>query len=105
LGQTDGQGWYDSGSYANFTVRPFEISKGLDQLLGVTLFFDHWIDEHGNRVSSGTLRMDSSHALRASWSARLTDWRPALILLILIVAVALLIESRRKRLREEQALD
>jgi subtilisin family serine protease len=105
LGQTDGQGWYDSGSYANFTVRPFEISKGLDQLLGVTLFFDHWIDEHGNRVSSGTLRMDSSHVLRASWSARLTDWRPALILLILIVAVALLIESRRKRLREEQALD
>ena len=105
LGQTDGQGWYDSGSYANFTVRPFEISKGYGQLLGVTLFFDHWVDEHGNRASSGTLRMDSSHALRASWSPRLTDWRPVLILLILIVAVALVIESRRKRLREEQALD
>jgi subtilisin family serine protease len=32
------------------------------------------------------------------------DWRPALILVVLIVAVVLVLESRRKRLREERAL-
>jgi len=105
LGQTDGEGLYDARSYANFTVRPREISKGLAQLLGVTFFFDHWIDEHGNRVASESLRMDASHALRASWGARLADWRPALILVVLIVAVVLALESRRRRPRKEQGLE
>jgi hypothetical protein len=100
IGQTDGEGWYDAGSYANFTVSALEISNGVGQLLGVTFFFDHWVDEHGNKVLSGSLRMDSSHALRASWNARLTDWRPVLILITLIVAVILAVESRRRRLQE-----
>ena len=105
LGRTEGEGWYDAGSYANFTVTPTEVSKGFPQLLGVAFFFDHWIDEHGNRVASGSLRMDSSHALRASWGARLADWRPALILVILIVAAVLALESRRRRLRKGQGLE
>jgi hypothetical protein len=105
LGRTEGGGWYNADSYANFTATPTEIPKGPAQLLGVALFLDHWIDEHGNRVSSGSLRMDSSHALRASWSARITDWRPALILVILIVAVALALESRRRRRRKERGLE
>jgi subtilisin family serine protease len=104
IGRIEGEGWYDSGSYANFTVGPTEISKGFGQLLGVTFFLDNWVDDHGNKVSSGPLRMDSSHALRASWSARLTDWRPVLVLVILIVAVILALEFRRNRLREEQGL-
>jgi subtilisin family serine protease len=104
IGQTRGEGWYDSGSYANFTVGLPETSKGFGQLLGVTFIFDHWVDEHGNIVSPGPLLMDSPHTLRASWSARLTDWLPVFILLILIVAVALALESRRKRPREELGL-
>ena len=105
LGQIDGEGWYDAGSYANFTVRPTEISKGFPRLLGVAFFFDHWIDEHGNRVASGSLRMDSSHALRASWGARLADWRPVLLLVVLIVAAALALESRRRKARKGQGLE
>ncbi|TSA43276.1 hypothetical protein D4R54_01145 [archaeon] len=105
LGQTEGGGWYDAGSHANFTVRPTEISKGFPQLLGVAFFFDHWIDEHENRVASGSLRMDSSHALRASWGARLADWRPVLLLVVLIVAAALVLESRRRKPRKGQGLE
>jgi subtilisin family serine protease len=105
LGRTEGGGWYDADSYANFTVRPAEISEGFAHLLGVAFFSDHWIDEHGNRISSASLRMDSSHALRASWGARLADWRPALILVVLIVAVAFAFESRRRRLRKERGLE
>jgi hypothetical protein len=104
LGQTDGEGWCDAGSYANFTVRPAEISKGLAQLLGVSFFFDHWIDEHGNRVASGFLRMDAPHALRASWGTRLADLRPTLMLIVLIVAVVFLLESRRTRPRKERGV-
>ena len=98
VGQTYGGGWYDAGSYANFTVRPSGILNGIGRVLGLTFFFDRWIDEHGNKVLSGSLRMDSPHALRASWNARLTDWRPILILVILIVAVILAVESRLRRL-------
>jgi subtilisin family serine protease len=105
LSQTYGEGWYDEGSYANFTVSPLEISNGFGRLLGVTFFFDHWVDEHGNKVFSGSLRMDSSHTLKASWNARLTDWRPILILVVLIVAVILAVESRRRRLQEGHSFD
>jgi len=105
IGQTEGEGWYYSGSYANFTVRPPEISKGFGQLLGVTFFLDKWVDEHGNTVSSGSLRMDSSHVLRASWSTRITDWRPVLVLVVLIVVVVVALEFRRNRLREERILN
>jgi subtilisin family serine protease len=97
FGVTEGAGWYDRGSYANFAVRPTEISKGFPQLLGVGFFFDHWIDDHGNRVASGSLRMDSSHALRASWDIRLVDLRPVLVLVILIVMALLAVKSRRRK--------
>lgn len=100
LGQTYGGGWYDAGSYANFTVRPSGILNDIGRVLGLTFFFDRWIDEHGNKVLSGSLRMDSPHALRASWNARLTDWRPILILVILIVAVILAVESRQRILQK-----
>ena len=103
VGEVDGGGWYDAGSYANFTARQPDILKGISQLLGVDLFFDYWVDEHGNTVPSGSLRMDSPHALRAYWHARLTDWRPVFILVILIAAVILAIELRRRRLRERHS--
>ena len=104
LGQADGGGWYDAGSYANFTIRPLEISEGFGRLLGVTFFFDYWVDEHGNKVLSGSVRMDASHTLRASWSARLTDWRPILASIVLIVAMTIALESRRRRPRDGQDL-
>jgi hypothetical protein len=107
LGQTAGGGWYDVGSYANFTIRPLALSEGFGQLLGVTFFFDNWVDENGKRVLSGSLRMDASHTLRASWSARLTDWRPILVLVVLIVGIVgviVALESRRRKLGEEHGL-
>ncbi|WP_455363506.1 S8 family peptidase [[Eubacterium] cellulosolvens] len=103
LGQTDGEGWYEAGSHAGFTVNPPETSKGLGQLLGVTFFLDHWVDEQGNLLSSGSVLMDSPHTLRASWRARLTDLRPALLLLALVVVLMLVLEFRRGNLRRRQS--
>jgi hypothetical protein len=103
LGNIDGEGWYDAGTYASFTVNPQEMSKGLSQLLGVTFFLDHWVDEHGNQPSSGSILMDSPHTLRASWRARLTDFRPVLLLVTLVVALILVLELRRGILRKQEA--
>ena len=103
LGHAEGEGWYDAGAYANFTVAPLETSRGLSHLLGVTFFFDHWVDEHGDQVRSGSLLMDSPHSLRASWSARVTDWRPILLVGVLLVVLVLVLESRGGRLRKQQA--
>lgn len=102
LGLTDGEGWYDAGGYASFDVNPSESSKGFGRFLGVTFFLDHWVDEHGNELPSGSILMDSPHTLRASWSARLTDFRPALLLVTLVIALILVFELRRGILRERE---
>jgi len=104
LGQAEGEGWYDAGSYPNFRVNPLVASKGLEQLIGVAFFFDHWVDEHGNKTSSGTLRMDSPHALTAVWRARLADWRPALLLIAAVVALMLILRHWRGRLRRRLSI-
>jgi hypothetical protein len=103
LGHTDGEGWYDAGMYASFAVNPSETSKGFSQFLGVTFFLDHWVDERGNELSSGSILMDSPHTLRASWGARLTDLRPVLLLVTLVMALILVLELRRGGLRERQS--
>jgi len=101
LGRTQGDGWYDAASYANFTVRPLETSTGFVRLIGITFFLDHWTDEHGDRISSGPLLMDSPHSLSASWKPRLTDWRPILLLVVLAVSLILILEFRRGSLRRQ----
>jgi hypothetical protein len=103
VGEVKGDGWYDAGTYANFTVRLPAVLKGFGLLLGVDFFFEHWLDEHGNRLLSGSLRMDSPHMLRAVWGARLADWRPFVALLILIVVLMLAFESKQRRLRKNSS--
>ena len=102
VGEVEGGGWYDAGSYANFTAREPDILKGISQLLGVDLFFDYWVDEHGNRLLSGFMQMDSPHTLRATWDTRLADWRPLAALVTLVLVLILILGSRQRRLRKEQ---
>jgi len=105
LGQVEGEGWHDAGTCANFTVNPPATSRGFAQLLGVTFFLDHWVDEHENKLSSGSILMDSPHSLRATWIARLTDWRPILLLVALVAALILIIElATRNRGTQQSAL-
>jgi len=102
-GMTNGQGWYDAGNYAIFAVNPLETSSGLSQILGVTYSFDHWVDEHGNRVSSESLVMDSPHSLRAIWSPRLSDWRPPMLIAFAVALAFILAFSRRRVQRHRGA--
>lgn len=102
LGQAQGAGWYDTETYANITVSPLAISRGFAQLVGVTFFFDHWVDEDGNQVSSGLLLMDSPHSLKATWRARLTDWRPTLLAIAMVVVSIFIIELARRSWRTQR---
>jgi len=92
LGQVEGDGWYDAGTRANFRVNPPATSGGFAQLLGVTFFFDHWVDEHENKLPSGSILMDSPHSLKATWRALLTDWHPILLLVALVAVIVLVTE-------------
>lgn len=103
LGQVEGDGWYDAGTHANFRVNPPATSGGFAQLLGVTFFFDHWVDEHENRLSSGLILMDSPHSLKATWRARLTDWRPILLLVALVAVIVLVTELATRDRRTSQS--
>jgi hypothetical protein len=103
-GVTEGQGWYDTGSYAIFVVNPLETSSGFSQILGVTYSFDHWVDEHGNKVSSGPLVMDSPRSLRAVWNSRLSDLRPFL-LVGFAAALVLILGFRRRRVQRHQSTE
>ena len=97
LSETQGEGWYDAGSYASFAVSANETSRGLAHLLGITFSFDYWVDERGNRVYSGRILMDSPHTLRAVWRARLADLRPILLLVATMLLLTLIIIELDRR--------
>jgi hypothetical protein len=99
LGYARGEGWYDSGSCASPTVSPHALATSHSRFLGVVFFFDYWLDERGNRFSSGCLLMDSPHSARAVWVPRLVDWWPILLILTIAASGLLLFEFRRRRLQ------
>lgn len=100
VGHAVGEGWYEAGSYASFAVEPSGISKGFAQLLGVTLFLDHWTDERGKRLSSGSILMDSPHTLKAVWGVRLADFGQTLLLMALAIVLIFAFEMTRGILRK-----
>jgi len=99
LGSIEGEGWYEAGSYANFTVSPLQTSVGFGNLVGVSFIFDHWVDEHGNKLPSGVLLMDSPRSLRAQWRATVTDWQLVMLAATLALTLILFYELRSRSLR------
>lgn len=102
MGEVQGEGWYDAGSRANFAVNPPVASNELSRLVGVSFVLDHWVDEHGNRISSGPLIMDSPHLLRAVWIAQLTDWRWIPVITALVVVMLFVLLDTRRRFRGDR---
>jgi hypothetical protein len=101
VGHAVGGGWYEPGSYASFGVEPSGISKGFAQLVGVDFSLDHWVDEHGNQLPTGSILMDSPHALKAIWRVRVADFRPALLFVGLVMFLILALEMKRGLLRKQ----
>lgn len=96
IGETEGEGWYGAGSYAEITVRPAVVTGRMSGFLGFSYVFDCWIDRQGDRYSSGFMLMDSPYSLTAEWRVEITDWRP-IVLLTTLVTVFPMLKLRRKR--------
>jgi hypothetical protein len=103
IGETEGRGWYDAGTYAGFAVHPVMVSERISGFLCLSYVFDHWLDEQGNNLSSGTILMDSPHSLTAEWRLEITDWRPIALLASLVTAFLLLEVTRKRSARKKES--
>jgi hypothetical protein len=103
IGEAEGGGWYDAGSYAGFSVQPLSVSGRVSGFLGLSYVFDHWIDERGNELSSGAILMGSPHSLTAEWSLEVTDWKPATLLGILVATLLVLAVRRKRNTRKKES--
>jgi predicted double-glycine peptidase len=96
-GEVKGEGWYDKGASARFSVSPSRI-----QLTWYSqLVFDSWRGDSTESTPSASVLMDAPKSVEAAWRADYTMLYAALagaaIALIAIVAVLMLIyRSRRK---------
>lgn len=103
IGETEGEGWYDAGSYAEISVHPVSVSGRVSGLFGLSYAFDHWIDERGNHLSSGAVLMGSPHSLRAEWRLEFTDWKPITLLGTLVAVFLLLTVGRERSMRKKES--
>ena len=92
-----GQGWYDAGTIATFSVSDAETMSGILGLLGGKLRFQGWYE--GNKLltnsSTDMIVMDKPHTLTALWAP---DYTTPLIIIAavpLILLLAYLIIRRR----------
>jgi hypothetical protein len=90
-GSGTGQGWYDAGSIARFSVPQVESVSGLLGSLGGKLAFQGWY-ENGKLLansSSGSVIMTQAHTLTVLWKPDYSI--PIAIIAIPIIVVALIL--------------
>ena len=96
---TQGSGWYDSGSEASFSVSPTTVSSGF---LTYNVFHS-WSGDYTGTASSGTITMNSPKETVALWttdSSQLYLLLEILPIVIIIILVAVLLMRRKKPANE-----
>jgi len=86
-----GDGWYDAGATAEFSVSETAPMPGILGLLGGKLGFNGWY-ENGRPISrslSASIVMDQPHNLTINWTADYT--MPIVIFAVIVLAVVLLV--------------
>jgi hypothetical protein len=97
-GAATGQGWYDAGSTATFSISQVQLMSGLLGLLGGKMTFQGWYENGKSLTSSpsGSIVMSQPHTLTVFWQADYS--RPIAIVSILVTVVALVLAlTIRKR--------
>lgn len=98
-----GEGWYDSGTVATFSIAQTEAMGGVLGLLGGKMRFQGWY-ENGNLVTSsiaGVVTMDRPHALTARWQADYTLPVSVLVAIIILAALAYVAARKARRPRDQ----
>jgi len=91
-GSTSGEGWYNAGSTASFSVSPTSIGFGVQQV------FKGWSGDSKATAPTSTIEMNGPRRVVAVWS---TDYTQVLAIALAVVAVAaagafLLLKQRKK---------
>lgn len=106
-GTASGEGWYDNGSTAEFSV-PVEIPMNPPfGSLGGKYVFSSWTGDSTANTPRATISMDGAHVVTASWTsdyAFVAAFFVVLTAIVAILAVLIIFTIRRKKLeglREE----
>ncbi len=94
-----GEGWYDDGSTARFSVPPSAPIEGVLGVLGGKLQFKGWY-ENGKLITAanaGTIQMNDAHSLGARWQADYTFPIGIIGGIIAAICVAAIFSLRRTK--------
>jgi hypothetical protein len=98
-GEPEGEGWYDEGTEAKFSVTSPQPEPGILGLLGGKVVFQAWTGDSTAKSPAAKIKMDGPKTVRAVWT---TDDTQAYIILggiaaaIVVAIVAVLLLTRRK---------
>ncbi len=101
FGSPQGQGWYDAGIQATFSITSPQPSPGVLGLLGGKAIFQGWSGNSTATTLTASILMDAPKTVRAIWMVDNTQ--PYLILVGLIAAIAVVIVIVAKRRRRSPA--
>jgi hypothetical protein len=104
LGNPQGEGWYDTGSTATFSVTSPSPSSGLFGLLGGRAIFQKWTGSSTSNSPASTITMNGPRAVQAVW---IIDNSPAYVTVAIIVAaviVAVMVVMVKRRRSQKRTV-
>lgn len=101
-GSPKGEGWYDSGATATFSVESTLPFEGILGQLGVRYVFERWSGDSNAATIEATIIMDSPKTVEAIWRI---DYAPLYILILtLIILIAILYAIYKLKRRLDQVI-
>jgi len=98
-GTTDGSGWHDSGSTAEFSVTSSLPESGIMGSLGVKYVFKSWTGDSSATTPEATILMNSPKTVTALWTKDYTQFYTligAIAGIIILLIIVLIVVLRRK---------
>ncbi len=92
-----GEGWYDAGSAATYSLKETKVPAGNLGWVGVQNVFAYWSGDSSSTLPSGSLTMDSPKVISAVWT---TDYATLYIASLLGVFVGLAAIWKRSTISE-----
>jgi uncharacterized repeat protein (TIGR02543 family) len=92
-----GEGWYDAGATASFSLKETRIPAGSLGWVGVSNVFTQWSGDSKSTLPSGSLLMDSPKVVTAVWT---TDYATLYIASLLGIFVGLAVIWKRSAIGE-----
>ena len=100
LGDTQGSGWYTSGSAATFSVPDSILVTGVLQIIPDKYLFSKWTGDSNTKSSLSKIVMNSPKTVEANWQldemSRILIWLSTIIILFDLVILGYIAKRRRR---------